>query len=77
MLKLIIAAVAALVIGFTVRDVTTTSGPGPEAAWEARAAEIDTYLSADGATGDAHEKLSETGQQIKNWLLNRVDQQSP
>ncbi len=74
MLKLTIAAVAALVIGFTVRDMSTASGPSPEAAWEARIAEVDTYLSANEATGDAHEKLSDTGAQIKDWLLNRVDQ---
>ncbi len=73
MLKLIIAAVAALVIGFTVRDQTTSSGPGAEAAWEARAAEVDDYL-ANAVTGDTQEKLSETGEQIKDWLLDRVNQ---
>lgn len=74
MLKLTIAAVAALVIGFTVRDLSASSGPGPEAAWEARVAEVDTYLAANPATGDAHEKLTDTGVQIKDWLLNRVNQ---
>ena len=72
MLKLIVAAVAALVIGFTAKDLTTSSGPGPEAAWEARAAEVDGYL-ANAAPGDTHEKLTDTGQQITDWLLNRVD----
>jgi len=72
MLKLIIAAVAALVIGFTVRD-QTSSGPGAEAAWEARAAEVDAYLDS-AATGDTQEKLSETGEQIKDWLLEHVKQ---
>ncbi len=74
MLKLTIAAVAALVIGFTVRDMSAASGPSPEAAWEARIAEVDTYLSANAATSDAHEQLTDTGVQIKDWLLNRVDQ---
>ncbi len=74
MLKLTIAAVAALVIGFTVRDMSTSSGPSPEAAWEARIAEVDTYLSANAATSDAHEQLTDTGVQITDWLLNRVDQ---
>ncbi len=73
MLKLTIAVVAALVIGITVNDLTTSSGPGPEAAWEARAAEVDSHLIAP-ATGDANEKLTETGVQIKDWLLERVDQ---
>ena len=71
MLKLTIAAVAALVIGFTVRDLATS--PGPEAAWEARAAELDAHL-INAATSDAHEKLTETGEQIKDWLLDRADQ---
>ncbi len=74
MLKLTIAAVAALVIGFTVRDMSAASGPSPEAAWEARIAEVDTYLSANAATSDAHGQLTDTGEQIKDWLLNRVDQ---
>ena len=74
MLKLTIAAVAALVIGFTVRDMSTASGPSPEAAWEARIAEVDTYLAANMATSDAHGQLTATGMQIKDWLLNRVDQ---
>ena len=72
MLKLTIAAVAALVIGFTAKDLTTSSGPGPEAAWEARAAEVDGYL-ANATTGNAHEKLTDTGEQITDWLLNRVN----
>ncbi len=71
MLKLTIAAVAALVIGFTAKDLTT-SGPGPEAGWEARAAEVDAQL-INAATSDAHEKLTETGVQITDWLLNRVN----
>ena len=71
MLKLIIAAVAALVIGFTVKDQTTSSGPGAEAAWEARVAEVDDLASA--ATGNTQEKLSETGEQIKDWLLDSVN----
>ena len=58
MLKLTIAVVAALVIGFTVRDMSTASGPGPEAAWEARIAEVDTYLAANAATSDAHTDTS-------------------
>ena len=73
MLKLTLAAVAALVIGLTVRDLSTPSGPSPEAAWEARVAEVDTYLAANPATGEAQEKLSDTGVEIKDWLLNRVD----
>lgn len=73
MLKLTIAAVAALVIGLTVKDLTTSSGPGPEAAWETRAAEVDSHL-IDPATSDAHEQLTETGEQIKDWLLDHVDQ---
>ncbi len=73
MLKLIIAAVAALAIGITVKDLTTSSGPGPEAAWEARAAEVDVHL-VDAAASDAQEQLTETGEQIKDWLLERVDQ---
>ncbi len=77
MLKLTIAAVAALVIGLTARDLTTPSGPGPADAWEARAAEVDTYLGDNAATGDAHEKLTEAGEQIKDWLLERADQKSP
>lgn len=77
MLKLVVAAVVALAIGFTVRDATVSSGPGPEAAWEARAAEVDTYFTESVASGDAQEKLSETGEQIKDWLLNRVDQTRP
>ena len=72
MLKLIIAAVAALVIGITVKDVTTSSGPGPEAAWEARATEVDGHL-IDAATSDTQEQLTETGEQIKDWLLDRAD----
>ena len=72
MLKLTIAAVAALVIGFTAKDLTTSSGPGPEEAWEARAAEVDDYI-ANAATGDTHEKLTDTGAQITDWLLNRVN----
>jgi len=76
MLKLIIAAVAALVIGLTVKDLTTSSGPGPAGAWEARAAEVDTHL-IEAATADAHEQLAETGDQIKDWLLERVDQKKP
>ena len=74
MLKLTIAAVVALVIGFTVSDMSASSGPGPEAAWEARVAEVDTYLRADPATSDAHETLTDTGGQIKDWLMIRVDQ---
>ena len=73
MLKLIIAAVVALVIGITVNDLTTSSGPGPEAAWEARAAEVDAHL-IDAATTDAQEQLTETGEQFKDWLLGRADQ---
>ncbi len=73
MFKLIIAAVAALVIGLTVKDVTTSSGPGPEAAWEARAAEVDGHL-INAAASDAGEQLTETGGQIKDWLLDRADQ---
>ena len=73
MIKLIVAAVVALVIGITVNDLTTSSGPGPEAAWEARAAEVDVHL-VDAAATDAQEQLSETGEQIKDWLLERVDQ---
>ena len=75
MLKLTIAAVAALVIGLTVKDLTTSSGPGPEAAWEARAAKVDTHL-INAATSDAHGKISETSEQIKDWLLERADQKS-
>ena len=74
MLKLTIAAVVALVIGFTVSDMSASSGPGPEAAWEARIAEVDTYLAANTATSDAHGQLTDTGEQIKDWLLIRVDQ---
>lgn len=74
MLKLVVAAVAALVIGFTVRDMTSTSGPGPEEAWAARADEVETYLSVTDQTGDAHGTLSETGAEIKDWLLERVSQ---
>ena len=73
MLKLTIAAVVALVIGFTVSDMSASSGPGPEAAWETRVAEVDTYLSAESAS-DAHETLTDTGGQIKDWLMFRVDQ---
>ncbi len=73
MLKLIIAAVAALAIGLTVKDMTTSSGPGPEAAWEARAAEVDGHL-INAAASDAGERLTETGGQIKDWLLDRADQ---
>ncbi len=73
MLKLTIVAVAALVIGFTVKDLTASSGPGPEAAWEARAAEVDAYLPASAVTVDAREKLTDTGAQIKDWLLERVE----
>ena len=71
MLKLIIAAVAALAIGFTVKDQTTSSGPGAEAAWEARAAEVDAYLES-AAAGDPQEQLTEAGEQIKDWLLEHV-----
>lgn len=73
MLKLTIAAVVALVIGFTVRDMTTTEGASPEEGWEARAAEVDTYLAESIDTG---ESLTDTGEQIKDWLLNRVDQKN-
>ena len=73
MLKLTIAAVAALVIGFTVRDATTTAGPGPEAAWEARAAEVDSYLNS-AAIAEPHETFTDTGEQITDWILRRVDQ---
>ncbi len=72
MLKLTIAAVAALVIGFTAKDLTTSSGPGPEAAWEARAAEVDAHL-INAAASDAHEKLTDTGEQITDWLLESVN----
>ena len=73
MLKLTIAAVAALVIGFTVKDMTTTEGASLEEGWEARATEVDTYLAENIGRG---ESLSETGEQIKDWLLERVDQKS-
>ena len=72
MLKLTIAAVAALVIGFTAKDLTTSSGPGPEAAWEARAAEVDARLIS-AAASDAHETLTDTGGQITDWLLESVN----
>lgn len=49
-------------------DFLTSSGPGREAAWEARPTEVDAYL-ANEATGDAHEKLTDTGEQIKDWPL--------
>ncbi len=77
MLKLTIAAVAALVIGFTVRDLTTASSPGPEAAWEEHVTEVGSYISDAAVAGDAHERLSETGSQIKDWLLDSVGQQGP
>ena len=73
MLKLTIAVVAALVIGLTAKDLATSSGPGPEAAWEERAAEVDAHL-IDAATSDAHETLTETGEQLTDWLLERVNQ---
>ena len=76
MLKLTLAAVVALVIGLTARDLTITSGEGPEAAWEARAAEVDTYLGDNAATGDAHEKLTEAGERIKDWLLEHADRKT-
>ena len=76
MRMMLVAAVAALALGFTVKDMTTQSGEGPEAAWEARAAEVDTYLSDNPLTGDTHEKLTAAGKDLKDWLLTRVQQKS-
>lgn len=77
MLKLIVAAAIALAIGVTAKDLSTTSDAAPQDAWEARAAEVDTYVAENIATGDAHDKLTETGEQIKDWLLDRVSRNNP
>jgi hypothetical protein len=75
MRTMIVGAVLALALGFTVKDMGTSEGSGsPDAAWESRAAEANDFLSNNAVTGDGSERLAEGGEWLKEFLLEHVGQ---
>lgn len=69
---LIVAAVAALALGFTIKDLGTSSGNSPEENWENRAEDAGAYLR-ENPIGNTQEELGETGTWLKDWLLAHAD----
>jgi hypothetical protein len=70
---MIVGAVLALALGFTVKDMGTSEGSAsPNAAWEARAENANEFFAKNAVTGDGSERLSEGGEWLKEWLLEHV-----
>jgi hypothetical protein len=61
---LVLAAVAALALGVTVKDMSTSSGAGPEDAWAERAEGV--------VSDDTQVQLTEKGEQAKQWLIDSL-----
>jgi hypothetical protein len=63
---LIIGVVLAAALGFTVKDMASSPGAAPTSAWEDRAGGM--------VSEDTHERLSETGADIREWLLEQLEE---
>lgn len=64
MRTLIVAAVIALALGITAKDMSSSSGESPDQAWQGR---------ADSVVGEQTQtRLSETGAEMREWLFAQM-----